>query len=246
MSSSNITNDMTTKIMSEFIDNLKLNKIVMILIITSFLFILFMSLTSSISGIGMNNCYEYFKNGIEHLKNISVNNLYKYDNTYYPYTINYKIHHDTQPMYNNDVNLNYSNYKRLELLPPDDEFNSNSPMNLLFGTAEIYSKSNGNNIIVSCNLYVLSGNIYNSNAIESNLEPNNDVDYASFAEGNSPDKYAVLIVNSNNEEIYLGDLQKDGDGLYKLNTMTNENIKQLKIFFQSENGDEVLLLTTPI
>lgn len=239
MSSSNITNDMTTKIMSEFMDNLKLNKIVMILIITSFLFILFMSLTSSISGVGMNNCYDYFRNGIEHLKNISVNNLYKYE---IPYTINYKL----QPaLYNNDINLNYSNYKRLELLPPNDEFNSNSPLNLLFGTAEIYSKSNENNIIISCNLYVLSGNIYNSNAIESNLEPNNDLKYTPFAEGHSPDKYAVLIVNSNDEEIYLGDLQKDGDGLYKLNTMTNENVKQLKIFFQSENGDEVLLLTTP-
>ena len=200
------SNELTTTMMTEFIENLKLNKIVMIMIITSFVFIIFLSLSSSLSG----NCYEYFKNNIEYFKNIA--NV----NEQASYTIYYKQNYD------NDINLTYSNYKRLELLPPDDEYNGNSPLNLLFGTAEIYSKQNENNVIISCNLYILSGNIYDSNIPPSFPEDDAD-EYATFIEGETPDRYIALIVNENNEEKYLGDLIKDGDGLYKLNTTTTEH-----------------------
>lgn len=107
----------------------------------------------------------------------------------------------------------YSDYQSIPLLAPNNEFKN--PENLLFGQANrhIYFKNNTKifNLEIYCNLFVLDGNIYNK-ADKVNQS------------------YKVYLLNDKTKtKLYLDDLKKDGDGIYKLK-MKSEKVNELVQF----------------
>jgi hypothetical protein len=101
-----------------------------------------------------------------------------------------------------------SNYQNIPLLSPTNE-------NLLFGQAQRYIISRNGELIyrleINCNLFILGGNVFGEKITE-------DVN----------DKYIVILKNSkDNKKLIIGDLVKDGDGIYKLTYISKENIQYL-------------------
>jgi len=106
----------------------------------------------------------------------------------------------------------YSDYQSISLLAKNDEFNN--PENLLFGQANryIYIKDDVKNVSfeIYCNLFVLDGNVYGESKKVNQ-------------------KYKVyLLDDKTKEKMYLKDLQKDGDGLYKLRVDSKDVEKLVK------------------
>jgi hypothetical protein len=101
--------------------------------------------------------------------------------------------------------IKYTSYSRTALTAPDTEVNS--PSNLTFGSATrmISSKINNNkdmyyNLNIDANLYVLGGNIYETNG-QMKIDQ----------------EYIVELINPKlNKILNMGALYKDNDGLYKL------------------------------
>ena len=108
--------------------------------------------------------------------------------------------------------MDYSNYSSIPLTSPNISKNNQSPRNLLFGNANriISSGADGKlyyNIEVTANLYVLGGQVYD--------RPNQKL---------IQQDYIVQLVNSkNNKSFVVGNLKKDGDGLYKLKYKVDVN-----------------------
>lgn len=108
--------------------------------------------------------------------------------------------------------MDYSNYSSIPLTSPNISKNNQSPRNLLFGNANriISSGADGKlyyNIEVTANLYVLGGQVYD--------QPNQKLILQD---------YIVQLVNSkNNKSFVLGNLKRDGDGLYKLKYKVDVN-----------------------
>jgi hypothetical protein len=101
-----------------------------------------------------------------------------------------------------------SNYQNIPLLSPTNE-------NLLFGQAQRYIISQNDEMIyrleINCNLFILGGNVFGEKITE-------DVN----------DKYIVTLKNTkDNKKLIIGDLVKDGDGIYKLLYISKENIQYL-------------------
>jgi hypothetical protein len=101
-----------------------------------------------------------------------------------------------------------SNYQNIPLLSPTNE-------NLLFGQAQRYIMSRNNEMIyrleINCNLFILGGNVFGEKITED-----------------ANDKYIVVLKNTkDNKKLIIGDLVKDGDGIYKLTYISKENIKYL-------------------
>lgn len=113
----------------------------------------------------------------------------------------------------------YSDYQSIPLLAKNDEFNN--PENLLFGQANryIYIKDDVKNISfeIYCNLFVLDGNVYGQSKKVNQ-------------------KYKVyLLDDKTKEKMYLKDLQKDGDGLYKLR-VDSKDVEKLEKY----NGIQIV------
>lgn len=101
-----------------------------------------------------------------------------------------------------------SNYQNIPLLSPTNE-------NLLFGQAQRYIISRNDEMIyrleINCNLFILGGNVFGEKITED-----------------ANDKYIVVLKNSkDNKKLIIGDLVKDGDGIYKLTYISKENIQYL-------------------
>ena len=100
-------------------------------------------------------------------------------------------------------NINYSNYARIPLTSLDTDIQS--PQNIVFGSAtrmiseNIIDKKMYYILNVEANLYILGGNIYDN----TNQNVLNQV-------------YTVQLVNPKTRMVLLlGNLKKDGDGLYR-------------------------------
>lgn len=124
----------------------------------------------------------------------------------------------------------YSDYQSIPLLAPFDQFKN--PENLLFGQAnrQIYLKNNTKifNLEIYCNLFVLDGNVYN---VSKNIKHS----------------YKVYLLNDKTKtKMYLDDLKKDGDGIYKLK-MKSENVQELVQFnhivivYSLNNKEQIIL-----
>lgn len=101
-----------------------------------------------------------------------------------------------------------SNYQNIPLLSPTNE-------NLLFGQAQRYIISRNDEMIyrleINCNLFILGGNVFGEKITED-----------------ANDKYIVVLKNSkDNKKLIIGDLVKDGDGIYKLTYISKTNIQYL-------------------
>ncbi len=141
--------------------------------------------------------------------------------------------------FSNDTVMSYSyertsNHQSIPLLALFDE--NNNPKNLFFGKADryIFAKDSKLNyrLEIYSNLLVLNGNVYDKskNVIQS---------------------YKVYLINTKtNEKIFLDELKKDGDGMYKLKFNSLDKNKEAKDFIQYDkiqivhsidNKEEILL-----
>ena len=108
--------------------------------------------------------------------------------------------------------MDYSNYSSIPLTAQNISKDNKTPRNLLFGNANriISSGADGKlyyNMEVTANLYVLGGQVYD--------RPKQKL---------IQQDYIVQLVNSkNNKSFVLGNLKRDGDGLYKLKYKVDVN-----------------------
>lgn len=116
--------------------------------------------------------------------------------------------------------INFTKYKQLKLLPPD--YNNQITNILLSGQANIYKNDNVIRLELICNLYEIGGNIY---------------DTIKTIKG----KYQAYLYNDKtNQQLLLGDLVRDGDGLYKLKYVSNNvqdllNYNLIRITYVTDN-----------
>ena len=124
----------------------------------------------------------------------------------------------------------YADYQSIPLTAKDNEFNN--PGNLLFGQVNrhIYFKDDTMlvNFEIYCDLFVLDGSIYGGS------EKVNQ-------------KYKVYLINDKTKsKMFLNDLEKDGDGIYKLKvkskdveTLVKYNI--VEIVYSLNDKEQVVL-----
>lgn len=127
---------------------------------------------------------------------------------------------------------NQSYFQSIALTSPDTE--SRTPSNLMNATVNRYlvKDSAGSDLYlleIIANLYVLYGNVYD----ESNKT---DVEQS----------YVAHMSNDKGENILLGELKKDNDGLYKLRVKTSkaeklENFNKIQIIYIRDNEKQVIL-----
>lgn len=124
----------------------------------------------------------------------------------------------------------YLDYKSIPLLPKNDEFNN--PENLLFGQAKryVYIKDDIKhiNFDIYCNLLVLDGNVYGESKRVNHT-------------------YKVYLINDKTKsKMFLTDLKKDGDGIYKVNVKSTDIDKLIKyniiaIVYSLDNKESLIL-----
>ena len=124
----------------------------------------------------------------------------------------------------------YADYQSIPLLAKNDEFNN--PENLLFGQANrhIYIKDDIMiiNFEIFCNLFVLDGSIYGESKRVNQ-------------------KYKVYLLNDKTKsKMFLNDIEKDGDGIYKLKvkskdveTLVKYNV--VEIVYSLDDKEQVIL-----
>jgi hypothetical protein len=121
-----------------------------------------------------------------------------------------------------------SNYQSIPLLSPDNE-------NMFFGQAKRFISSVDDiltyRLEIYCNLLVLGGNIFDK-------VPAKSVNH----------KYSAILRNTKQKgTLKVGDLVKDGDGIYKLKFITQKDIKELleydtiDIIYSLNDNDQLLL-----
>lgn len=124
----------------------------------------------------------------------------------------------------------YSDYRSVALLPKNDDFNN--PENLLFGQAKryVYIKDDVKhiNFDIYCNLFVLDGSVYGESKGVNQ-------------------KYKVYLINDKTKsKLFLTDLKKDGDGIYKVNVKSTDVDTLIKYniiaIVYSLNNKELVLL----
>jgi hypothetical protein len=119
-------------------------------------------------------------------------------------------------------------YQSIPLLDPENKA-------ILFGKAQRYVFSQNDKMMyrldIDSNLYVLDGNVYDSQKVDQ--------------------KYDVILHNSKtNKNLHIGNLQKDGDGMYKLSFVSNDKIQELadydtlRIFYTINNKANLILSGT--
>lgn len=159
-------------------------------------------------------------------------NINKYRNKYRNQTIENFGNENTEHFSNDELysfkTSQRSSYQSIPLLAPSED-------NLFFGQAKRFVTSQNGDMVyrleVYCNLFVLDGNIYDK------------------AERNTiKQKYSVFLRNSKKRgSMKIGDLVKDGDGMYKLKFISKENIKELveydeiNIMYSLNDNDQLLL-----
>lgn len=104
-----------------------------------------------------------------------------------------------------------SSYQSIPLLAPEDD-------NLMFGQAKRFVSAIDGTFVyrleIYCNLLVLDGNIYDK-------APRNSV----------KQKYSVFLQNTKRKgKMHVGDLVKDGDGIYKLKFISKEGVEELAAY----------------
>lgn len=130
------------------------------------------------------------------------------------------------------------NFKSIPLTAPSTE--DHYPTNLLLGKADRYYFSKDGvetfYLEVYCNLFVLGG------------DPFDKTDLTQISQ-----KYSVYLLHDSGNKMYIGDLTKDGDGVYKLKTnnqselLKNVPVTSLMSFNKmnvtfKQNGQEQVLL----
>lgn len=133
--------------------------------------------------------------------------------------------------YKDTFKPNYSYYQSTALTALNTE--SGSPSNLLFGQANRLIESGENPIYhlnIYCNLFVLNGNPFGDKEIKSIPLKQN---------------YKVYLSNTS-EKIFLDNLTKDNDGIYKLHFKSTQIDKFIKynkvsIVYVVEDKETILL-----
>lgn len=115
---------------------------------------------------------------------------------------------------NNDFysykNMDYSNYTSIPLTALNVSDIDKTPSNLMSGGANriISTDASGDTfytVDMNANLYVLGGQVYDDSSNKKIIQ-----------------NYNVILMNPKNNKIFrLGNLQKSGDGMYKLNYKLN-------------------------
>ena len=94
----------------------------------------------------------------------------------------------------------YKNYQSVPLTAPQTPETKNTPFSLIGGEAHRYIRNGDYQLQIFANMYVLDGNILQFDTKAPKIQQ----------------AYKVYLENGN-ERMFIGDLQKDGDGIYKLN-----------------------------
>jgi hypothetical protein len=121
-----------------------------------------------------------------------------------------------------------SNYQSIPLLAPDNE-------NMFFGQAKRFITSVDDvlnyRLEIYCNLFVLDGNIFDKT-------PTKSVKHT----------YSAILRNTKKKgTLKVGDLVKDGDGIYKLKYTTQKDVEELvkydtvDIIYSLNDNDQLLL-----
>lgn len=131
-----------------------------------------------------------------------------------------------------ETHSQYSNYQSVPLLAPYDE--NKNPTNLFFGQANRYLLTQDGQqsykLDIFCNLLVLNANIYDKTKDQ-------DIHH----------QYKAYLVDDNsNKKVLLGELKKDGDGVYKLKFLSDKvndllPFNKIYIVYSLDNNEQVLL-----
>ena len=124
----------------------------------------------------------------------------------------------------------YADYQSIPLLAKNDEFNN--PENLLFGQANrhVYIKDDIMiiNFEIFCNLFVLDGSIYGESKRVNQ-------------------KYKVYLLDDKTKsKMFLNDIEKDGDGIYKLKVKSKDvetfvKYNVVEIVYSLDDKEQVIL-----
>jgi hypothetical protein len=119
-------------------------------------------------------------------------------------------------------------YQSIPLLDPENK-------NIIFGKAQRYIFSKNDEMIyrldIDSNLYVLNGNVFDSEKVDQKYD-------------------AVLHNSKTNKNLHIGNLKKDGDGIYKLSFISNNKIQELAeydtlhIFYTVNDKADLILAGT--
>jgi len=138
-----------------------------------------------------------------------------------------------------------NNFQRVDLNAPLDP-ETGTHKNLLFGKANRIFNDDSITLDVEANLYVLGGDTYDSGITPVLGLNSDDGKFTTFYATEEKEKYKLYMSESENSaEELIGELKKDGDGIYKLKTnvpLTSRRLKVVKIYFES-NGEKVLVIT---
>jgi hypothetical protein len=138
-----------------------------------------------------------------------------------------------------------NNFQRVDLNAPVDP-ETGTHKSLLFGKANRIFNDDSITLDVEANLYVLGGDTYDSGITPVLGLNSDDGKFTTFYATEEKEKYKLYMSESeNSSEELIGDLKKDGDGIYKLKTnipLSSRRLKVVKIYFES-NGEKVLVIT---
>jgi hypothetical protein len=132
----------------------------------------------------------------------------------------------------------YSNYQSASLTALNDS--EGNQKNILFGQVSRIIDVSGDapvfNLDVYANLYIINGNPFSEDPVANRISK---IDPSKL-------KYRVFLENSKTgKNIFVGDLKKDGDGLYKLKLKTRDlkyvdNDRIAVVFFDGKNDIPLL------
>lgn len=139
-----------------------------------------------------------------------------------------------------------NNFQRVDLNAPVD-LETGTHKSLLFGKANrITNDDNSLTLDVEANLYVLGGDTYDSGIVPAMGLNSFDGNYTKFYATEEKQKYKLYISESENSaENLVGELKRDGDGIYKLKTnlpLSSKKLKVVKIYFEND-VEKVLVIT---
>ena len=138
-----------------------------------------------------------------------------------------------------------NNFQRVDLNAPIDP-ETGAHKNLLFGKANrIINDDKTYTLDVEANLYVLGGDTYDSGIIPALGLNSYDGNYTKFNVTEANEKYRLYLSNASGAEQLVGELKKDGDGVYKLKTVIPEESQKMKtvnVYFEGL-GERVLVIT---
>lgn len=121
-----------------------------------------------------------------------------------------------------------ANYQAVPLTAQDTS--DHTPANLVFGEAKKwYINKDGNvqlTIQITANLYILDGNVFKQNS------------------DGTVQKYIAYLSDKSGKRMELGDLKRDGDGIYKLKFSSQDPLLQFKnihIAYKRNDSEEIVI-----